>query len=78
MRSASAHGLSPTAYLRAAALREVRRRLLEDPFAHDPVTRAASEFGFWHLSRFAGQYRAQFGESPSETVAQARLRAELG
>ena len=72
------HGMSPTAYLRAAALREVRRRLLEGPFARDPVTRAASEFGFWHLSRFAGQYRALFGESPSETVARARMRAELG
>ena len=72
------HGTSPTAYLRAAALREVRRRLLEGPFVRDPVTRAASEFGFWHLSRFAGQYRALFGESPSETVARARTRAELG
>ena len=66
------HGMSPTAYLRVAALREVRRKLLDGPFARDPVTRAASDFGFWHLSRFAGQYRALFGESPSETVARAR------
>ena len=72
------HGMSPTAYLRAAALSEVRRRLVEGPFLRDPVTRAASEFGFWHLSRFAGQYRALFGESPSETVARARTLAELG
>ena len=57
-----------------AALREVRRALLDGPFARDPVTRAASDFGFWHLSRFAGQYRALFGESPSETVARARAR----
>ncbi len=72
------HGVSPTAYLRAAALREVRRTLLNGPFARDPVTRAAYDFGFWHLSRFAGQYRALFGESPSATVARARMRAELG
>ena len=72
------HGLSPTAYLRVAALREVRRKLLDGPFARDPVTRAALDFGFWHLSRFAGQYRALFGESPSETVARARVRAESG
>ena len=72
------HGMSPTAYLRVAALREVRRRLLDGPFARDPVTRAACDFGFWHLSRFAGQYRALFGESPSETVAAARARAESG
>ena len=72
------HGMSPTAYLRVAALHEVRRKLLDGPFARDPVTRAASDFGFWHLSRFAGQYRAVFGESPSETVARARARAESG
>ena len=66
------HGMSPTAYLRVAALREVRRKLLDGPFVRDPVTRAASDFGFWHLSRFAGQYRALFGESPSETVARAK------
>ena len=72
------HGMSPTAYFRVAALREVRRTLLDGPFARDPVTRAASEFGFWHLSRFAGQYRALFGESPSETVARGRACAESG
>lgn len=72
------HGMPPTAYLRAAALREVRRTLLGGPFERDPVTRAAYDFGFWHLSRFAGQYRALFGESPSQTVARARMRAESG
>src|SRR5262245_45089854 len=48
------HRLSPTAYLRAAALREVRRALLDGPAERDPITRAASDFGFQHLSRFAG------------------------
>lgn len=71
-------GMSPTAFLRVAALCEVRRALLDDPFARDPITRAASDFGFWHLSRFAGHYRALFGESPSETVAHARVRADFG
>ena len=70
------HGMSPTCFLRVAALREVRRTLLDYPFARDPVTRAALDFGFWHLSRFAGQYRTLFGESPSETVARTRARAE--
>lgn len=65
-------GTSPTGYLRAAALHEVRRALLEGPSARDAVTRAASDFGFWHLSRFASQYRALFGESPSSTLARAR------
>jgi AraC-like DNA-binding protein len=70
--------MSPTAFLRFAALCEVRRALLDDPFARDPISRAASDFGFWHLSRFAGHYRALFGESPSDTVANARLRADFG
>ena len=62
------YGMSPTAYLRIAALHEARRALLTGPPTRDAVSRAASDFGFWHLSRFAGQYRALFGESPSETL----------
>ena len=67
-------GMSPTAYLRIAALNEVRRELVEGPPMHDAVTRAAADFGFWHLSRFAGQYRALFGESPSTTVSHRATR----
>jgi len=63
------YGMSPTVHLRIAALNEVRRALLEESSMRDAVSRAASDFGFWHLSRFAGQYRALFGESPSETYA---------
>ncbi len=60
--------MSPTAYLRVAALHHVRRALLDGPPRRDAVSRAAADFGFWHLSRFAGQYRALFGESPSMTL----------
>ena len=65
-------GVSPTAFLRVAALLEVRQTLLDAPAMRDAVTRAASDFGFWHLGRFAGQYRALFGEAPSTTLARAR------
>ena len=68
--------VSPSAYLRIAALHEVRHALLAEPPARDAVSRAAVDHGFWHLSRFAGQYRALFGESPSETLA-ARADAEI-
>ena len=68
-------GMSPTAYLRIAALNEVRRALVEGAPTRDAVTRAASDFGFWHLSRFAGQYRALFGESPSTTLALRSMHA---
>jgi AraC family ethanolamine operon transcriptional activator len=66
-------GVSPTAYLRTTALREVRGALLDAPGERDAVTRAATDFGFHHLSRFAGQYRSLFGECPSATVARARM-----
>jgi len=71
------YGISPMSYLRAAALGEVRRSLIDRPFLRDAVTRAASDHGFHHLSRFAGHYHALFGEYPSATVARARL-AESG
>ena len=72
------YGMSPTAYLRVAALLRGATHSHGGPSARDAVTRAASDFGFWHLGRFAGHYRALFGESPSETVARARTRAESG
>jgi AraC family ethanolamine operon transcriptional activator len=71
------YNMSPTAFLRIAALNEVRHALLDGHPARDAVSRSASEFGFWHLSRFAGQYRALFGEMPSATVGrESQSRAE--
>jgi AraC family ethanolamine operon transcriptional activator len=68
----SVFGISPRGYLRVAALYEVRRRLVTGPPAPDPVSRAATDFGFWHLGRFAGQYRSLFGELPNETLEHRR------
>jgi AraC family transcriptional regulator, ethanolamine operon transcriptional activator len=61
--------MSPTAYLRVAALNAARRDLVEGPRLHNAVSRAATDWGFWHLSRFAAQYRALFGESPRHTLS---------
>lgn len=61
--------MSPTAYLRVAALNAVRRDLVEGPRLRDAVSHAATDWGFWHLSRFAAQYRALFGESPRHTLS---------
>jgi AraC family transcriptional regulator, ethanolamine operon transcriptional activator len=61
--------MSPTAYLRVAALNAARRDLVEGPHLHNAVSRAATDWGFWHLSRFAAQYRALFGESPRRTLS---------
>ena len=61
--------MSPTAYLRVTALNAVRRELVEGPHLRDAVSRAATDWGFWHLGRFAAQYRALFGESPRHTLS---------
>ena len=61
--------MSPTAYLRVTALNAVRRELVQGPHLRGAVSHAATDWGFWHLSRFAAQYRALFGESPRHTLS---------
>ena len=36
------------------------------------VKTVALDHGFWHLGQFAHDYRAMYGETPSETVLRAR------
>ena len=61
--------MSPTAYLRVTALNAVRRELVEGSHLPGAVSRTAADWGFWHLSRFAAQYRELFGESPRHTLS---------
>ena len=63
-------GMSLHRYLRLRRLWLVRKRLLAGA---DSVKACALAFGFWHLGDFSRSYRAQFGESPSETMAKARV-----
>ncbi len=63
--------LSPITYLRTMRLNRVRRDLLAEPQAG--VGDIAARWGFWHLSRFAADYRAMFGELPSATRARGRV-----
>lgn len=60
--------LNPVAYLRAVRLNHVRRALR----AGESVTAAATKWGFLHLGNFAQDYRAMFGELPSETTRRSR------
>ena len=62
-------GMSLHRYLRLRRLWLVRKQLLAGTHS---VKACALAFGFWHLSDFSRGYRAQFGESPSETVARSR------
>lgn len=61
---------SPRDFLQALRLNAVRACLRGTDM---PVTDVALTHGISHLSRFAAQYRALFGESPSQTI-RASLR----
>ncbi len=63
------HGLSVHRYLRLRRLHLARAALRAGPRSVSHVKIAALSHGFWHLGRFAQEYRAVFGELPSETMA---------
>lgn len=65
-------GVSPLAYLRRLRLDGVHLELSRsDPWQVN-VSEVAYRWGFTHLGRFAGAYRARFGESPSQTLRDRR------
>ena len=61
--------MGPSAYLRSLRLNGVRRMLRAGQAGS--VQAAAAAWGFWSLSQFAHDYRHQFGERPSQTLARA-------
>jgi AraC family ethanolamine operon transcriptional activator len=64
-------GASPKHCISGVRLRGVRRELLKaDPAVR--VTDIANEWGYWHMGDFAMNYRREFGELPSATVAKGR------
>lgn len=64
-------GISPLQFLRSARLNRVRRAL-SDPQQSAPIAVIAADSGFWHPGQFARDYKALFGENPSETVRRSR------
>jgi AraC family ethanolamine operon transcriptional activator len=65
-------GMSLHRYLRLRRLWLVRKRLIA---GSQSVKACALAFGFWHLGDFSRNYRSQFGETPSETLARSRERS---
>lgn len=68
-------GTSAMAYLRAIRLDRVRGELLRGG-PRRRVTEVAMRWGFSHPSRFAQQYRARFGELPSQTLRRPTLEGK--
>ena len=54
-----------------------RRRLRSAPDEALTVQEVASQWGFFHMGRFSQEYRAMFGQSPSQTLRDARAVASL-
>jgi AraC-like DNA-binding protein len=65
-------GMRPMQFLREARLAGVRADLLASDPATTTVAEVARSWCFQHLGRFSGYYAEEFGETPSETLREAR------
>jgi AraC family transcriptional regulator, ethanolamine operon transcriptional activator len=61
-------GLSPMDHLKRLRLNGARRALQASKAGHIRVIDVATAWGFWHMGHFAADYRAMFGEAPSQTL----------
>jgi AraC-like DNA-binding protein len=62
---------TPTTMLRMVRLERIRAEL-KSAAPDEKITDIAYKWGIAHLGRFAAEYRARFGELPSETLRRAR------
>lgn len=65
-------GQSPMAFLKRLRLQRVRQALQDADGSRVSVTDLALAWGFGHLGQFAADYRAEFGELPSQTLQGGR------
>jgi len=68
-------GIGVNAFVRCQRLHGARRAIRDSAPEPGVVKRIALEWGFWHLGRFAHDYQACFGESPSATLSRQRRSA---
>jgi AraC family ethanolamine operon transcriptional activator len=59
-------GVSPKRYLMLSRFSGVHRALL-DISSISSITTVANEWGFWHMGKFAADYRKIYGQLPSQT-----------
>jgi transcriptional regulator GlxA family with amidase domain len=74
---ADVHRKSPKRYFLNQRLQSVRQALSDAGNKAATVTAVATDYGFYELGRFALQYRALFGESPSETLRRHRMSSPM-
>ena len=61
-------GKPPMSYLRDARLRGIHDELMQADPRSTTVATLASRWGFPHMGRFAGAYRAKYGTTPAATL----------
>ena len=62
------YGMSPTRYFKLLRLAHVRTSLERSTHRATTVLCVAVKAGFWHMGRFAAEYKDRFGELPSVTL----------
>ena len=72
MPSEAAFGISPHRFLKLRRMSMVRAALRPYEGRMPLIKSVALAHGFWHLGQFAHDYRATFGETPSDTLVRAR------
>jgi AraC-like DNA-binding protein len=65
------YGMPPKHYMKLQRLAGAHHALLQAG-ATTTVSQIAMDWGFLHLGRFAVEYRAQFGETPSASLLRRR------
>ncbi len=70
-------GVTPIAYLTALRLNRARADLQRPESRDLTITQVAMKWGFFHLGRFSGKFRAHFGVSPSALLRPPNLRLSL-
>jgi AraC family ethanolamine operon transcriptional activator len=68
-------GMSPKAYVKTKRLNRLRQDLESADPDRVTVAEMGHRWGFWHTGNLAADYRRQFGELPSQTLAKSRPRA---
>jgi AraC family ethanolamine operon transcriptional activator len=71
-------GFSPMDYLKRLRLNGVHRALGRSAKPHTRVIDVATAWGFWHMGHFASDYRAMFGETPSQTLLNSERQLAVG
>lgn len=71
-RFSQAYGSGPMAYLKRVKLGRCKEELLAASPEEAYVGDIAANWGFYHLSSFARDYRREFGELPSESLKRSK------